>query len=105
MAVAVQGDAVPRVDDLAGERRVAQDLLADEEEGRANTLAREDLEHRRRALCVRAVVEGQRIPSATGGAVLDPQRPAQSRPRTGEAREQVARGGARSRARPRCVRS
>ena len=62
MAVAVQADPVARGDDLAGERGVAPHLLADEEEGRAaRRCARQDLEHRGRALRVRAVVEGERV--------------------------------------------
>ena len=61
MAVAVQADLVTGRDDLASERGVAPHLLADEEEGRPHTRSGEDLEHRRGALAVRPVVEGERI--------------------------------------------
>ncbi len=84
VAVAVQRDLVTRVDDLARERRVAPNLLADEEERRLGTLAREYLEHRRRALRVRAVVERERVALAARRAVLDAERRAQraaTRPR------------------------
>ena len=59
------------------ERGVALDLLADEEERRAHAGAREQLEHRRRALRVRAVVEGERVARAAGRAILDAERRAQ----------------------------
>ena len=78
MPVAVQRDLMAGVGDLARERRVAQHLLADQEERRRHTLAREDLQHRRRALRVRAVVERQRVAAAAGGAVLDAERRARS---------------------------
>ncbi len=65
MAVAVQRDLVPGVDDLARERGIAQHLLADEEERRAHPLAREDLEHRWRSLRVWAVVERERVAAST----------------------------------------
>ena len=61
MAVAVERDLVAGVGDLAGERGVAPDLLADEEERRPDLVRGEDLEHGRRALGVRPVVEGERV--------------------------------------------
>ena len=62
VAIAVQADAMAGGDDLGGQRRVAGDLLADEEERRPHAAVGEHLEHGRRALGVRAVVEGQGHP-------------------------------------------
>ena len=59
MPVAVQRDRVPARGDLARQRRIASDLLADEEERRSELLARERVEHRGRAERVRSVVEGE----------------------------------------------
>ena len=60
MAIAVQGDGVAGGRDLGDQRRAPLHLLADHEERRARVRAREGLEHGRRALGVRAVVERQR---------------------------------------------
>ncbi len=62
--VAVDADRVPRGDDLPGQRGPALDLLADEEERRAGAGGGERVEHGRRALRMRAVVERQ--PHAAG---------------------------------------
>src|SRR5206468_12012678 len=53
-------DLMPGGCDLRRERRKPLDLLPDEEEGRGRVRARERLEHGRRSLRVRAVVEGDR---------------------------------------------
>ena len=58
--VAVHGHFVSRRDDLPRKRRPLHDLLTDQEEGRCRVPARELVEHRRRALRVRAVVERDR---------------------------------------------
>ena len=86
MAVAVQPHLVAGGDDLARQRAIARHLLADQEERRRDARAREDLEHRRGAERVGAVIECQRVAASAGGAVLDPQRPPQRRPRPGERR-------------------
>jgi hypothetical protein len=57
MAKAVHTDLVTARDDLARQRRVAHDLLADEEERCAYIGPREDIEHGGSAPRVRAVVE------------------------------------------------
>ena len=67
-------DLMAGVDDLARERRVALDLLADEEERGGHALAGEHLEHRGRALRVRPVVERERIARAARRAILDAER-------------------------------
>ena len=74
VAIAVQADPVAGGDDLGGERRVARDLLADEEEGRADAARGQHLEHGRRPLAVRPVVEGQAVAAAAERAVGDPER-------------------------------
>ncbi len=48
MAIAVDGDLVPLVDDPPGKRRAPRDLLSDQEERRDRTPLRELLEHSRR---------------------------------------------------------
>ena len=68
VAVAVQGDDVPGVGHLPGQRGVAADLLPDEEERRPRAVPGQDVEHRRRALRVRPVVEGQ-VDAVGRGAV------------------------------------
>lgn len=72
MAMAVQLDPVSGRDDLGDQRRPALDLLADEEKGRSGAGLAEDLEHDRRALWVRTVVEAERYPV---DPVLAPQDP------------------------------
>ncbi len=59
MAVAVQARLVPGRDISADQGRVAAHLLADEEERRLHAVAGEHLEHRRGALGVGTVVEGE----------------------------------------------
>ncbi len=86
MAVAVQADRVTGGDDLARQRGVALHLLADQEERRLHARGGEDLEHRRSPLGVRTVVEREREAAPACRAILDPQRPAQRRPRAGERR-------------------
>jgi hypothetical protein len=53
VAIAVQPDAVTGGDDLARQRRVAGDLLADQEERRDRAALRERLEDQGRSLGVR----------------------------------------------------
>ena len=60
MPVAVHRDLVSRRDDLARERRPLHDLLTDEEERGRRPAPRELLEHRRRSLRMRPVVERDR---------------------------------------------
>ena len=59
MPVAVHGDLVPAVGHLAGERGVAPHLLAHEEEHRRAPGRGQAVQDGRRALRVRAVVEGE----------------------------------------------
>ena len=80
MAVAMQADSVSGRDDLASERGVAENLLANQEERRIDARAREDLEYRGGALRVGAVVERERIAMPAGRSVLDSQRSAERRP-------------------------
>ena len=56
--VPVQGDRVAGGFELGEQSGTLRDLLADDEEHRARTRAREDLEDRRRSFGVRTVVEG-----------------------------------------------
>ena len=81
---------MPGGDDLRGERRVAPHLLADQEEGRVHARGGEQLEHRRRALRVGTVVEGQRVATPARRAVLDAERSTQRGQSGGEPREHVA---------------
>ena len=69
MTVAVDADRVARGRDLGGERRVAPDLLADEEERRAHAGPLQHGERGGRSLRVRAVVEGQRDGAVVGDPV------------------------------------
>ncbi len=57
--MAVQLDPVPGGDDLGRQRRTPLDLLAGEEEGRRGAVLAQRLQHGRRPLRVRAVVEGE----------------------------------------------
>ena len=60
MAVAVQRDRMAGGGDLGRQRPGPPHLLADQEERRLHAGGREQLEHRGRALRMRAVVEGDR---------------------------------------------
>ena len=60
VAVAVHPDGVTGRDDLRGQARAAPHLLAHQEEGRADALAGQDLEHCGCALGVGTVVERER---------------------------------------------
>jgi hypothetical protein len=60
VAVAVESHRMTATDDLADELGTPPHLLADHEERRSVSRAREDLEYRRRPLWVRTVVEGER---------------------------------------------
>jgi len=73
--VAVQRDLVPGGCDLGRERRVALDLLTDEEERCACVRSAEQLERRRRSFRVWAVVECQR----DAGRITQAQRDAERR--------------------------
>ena len=92
MPVAVHRDLVPRRRDLGGERREPLDLLADEEERRRHAEAREQLEHGRRPLRMRPVVERER----DAGDAVDPRANAEDTPR---ARRDRSRRGQPVRAR------
>ncbi len=59
MPVAVDGDLMTRGGDLRSQRGKALHLLADEEERRGCSRAREDIENGRSSLRVRSVVEGE----------------------------------------------
>jgi len=61
--VAVDGDLVPRGHELRRERGSALDLLSDEEERSARICALELIEHGRRSLWMRPVVEGEGDPA------------------------------------------
>ncbi len=99
MAVAVQAQLVPGREQFADQRRGAADLLADQEEGRPHAVAGEHLEHRRGALGVGAVVEGEVKAATAAGAILDAERRPQPRQHgtavvagePGQGRERVAR--------------
>ena len=65
---------MPGREQLADQRGRAADLLADQEEGRPYVVAGEHLEHRRGALGVGTVVEGQVEAATAAGAVLDAER-------------------------------
>ena len=79
MAVAVQRDLMACGCDLGGQRGKALDLLADEEEGRDRLGAGERLEHCRRALRMRAVVEGERNAVCMREPQRDLERPREDR--------------------------
>ncbi len=89
VALAVQRDLVAGVSDLARQRGISQDLLADEEEGRLHALVAEDLQNGRGSLRVGAVVKGERVAKPARGSVLDPERRAQRGPCAGERRQHV----------------
>jgi hypothetical protein len=60
-------------DDLRRQRRAPHDLLAGEKKGGAGACLPQELEHQRRALWVRTVIEGERNAVGTLPAVMDPQ--------------------------------
>jgi hypothetical protein len=76
VAVRVDADGVAGGDDLAREARAAPDLLADEEERRDGACLAQDLEHPRRALRVRSVVEGERDRGRVADAIAHAEEPA-----------------------------
>jgi hypothetical protein len=92
VAVTVQLDPVPGGDDLGDQRRATLDLLADEEEGRSGAGLAEDLEHDRRALRMRTVVEAERDPVDPVLALHDPQPRPQARYQRSESRRGMHRG-------------
>ena len=85
--VAVHGDSVARGGDLGGQRSVALDLLAHEEERRPRAGGAELLEDRRRALGVGPVVEGERRAERAVG------QPARQSERRGDGRRDRREGG------------
>ena len=88
----MQPDAVAGGDDLGGQRRVAGDLLADEEEGGAHAARGQHVEHGRCPLAVGAVVEREPVAAPAQGSVGDPERRAEQRQRAGERRKRVRAG-------------
>ena len=77
--VAVQRDHVAGRGDLGGQGGISLDLLSDQEEGRLSARVPERLEHGRRALRMRAVVEGDRDPAPIGVAPRHPEGPCDRR--------------------------
>ena len=70
VAMAVKGDPVARAVDPGCQGRSTEHLLPNQEEGRAGAVACQQLEDRRGALGVRAVVEGE----CDAAGLLEPQR-------------------------------
>ena len=83
----VQGDHMTRRGDPRRKTGSALDLLTDKKKCGPSPRALEQVEHRRRALGVRAVVEGQRDATAAGQRAREPQRPGSARHNRGEGRE------------------
>ena len=78
MPVPVERDLVTGLEDRAGQLGAPLDLLADEEEGGGGAVPGEQLEHGRRGLGMRAVVERERDCARRDGS-LDPEAPRQPR--------------------------
>ena len=96
VAVAMDGHFVAFSTNPLGQLREGANLLANEEEGRLRAGSRQQVKHRGRALRVRAVIKGQRDPTAAIAAAWHAKRLSERRNERRQGRQRPGRASTRA---------